>query len=233
MVPQSADRPIIVTSHQSTYRMSHRSRQRGFSLLELIASIAIVSLVSAALFQTTGQWLALSNRAAAAAEASLSDIANQKMFDRLVAGVTFAWPEEPDNQFSGGPARFSGLTATTLHAPNPQLSAFSMSLVRNGQAMAVEYEADGVRWTIRDFGDGSTAAFSYLGADGAWRGTWPPQENPEPGPYDDARYFTTPQTPLAVRLSVVTASGDVETWIADIASTPFIPQRPQDLTTQP
>ncbi len=216
-VPSSAGAPA-----------SKISEQRGFSLLELIASLAIVSLVSAALFQSMAAWMRLSARASAAADASLSSIAGQQMFDRIVGGLVFAWPEEETSYFVGASDGFSGLSATPLHGIYPRLAPVRMSIIKaeNSQPGRVVYQSENVEWTLRDFS--GAAAFSYLGADGAWRATWPPTTNPEPGPFDDAAYFDVPQLPLAVRASF--SDGDeTVAWIADIAGDPKIPQRMQDL----
>ncbi len=203
--------------------------QRGYSLLELIASLAIVSLVSAALFQSAGAWLQLSTRSSAAADDALASIATQQMFDRVVGGLIYAWRDEPAGYFIGAVDGFSGLTATPLHGVAPQLLAVEVAALQpqDGRPGRIVYSAGGVdRWTLRTF-DGATT-FSYLGADGEWRTSWPPANNPEPGPFDDAAFFETPQLPLAIRVTV-SESGGGEIWIADIKSNPPIPQRLQDL----
>ncbi len=201
--------------------------QRGFSLLELIASLAIVSLVSAALFQSMASWMRLSSRASGAAEASLAAIAGQQMFDRIVGGLIFAWPEETARRFVGAADGFSGITTTPLHGLHPQLASASIVVLRPNNATRgrIVYRSDEIEWTLREF-DGA-AAFSYLGADGAWRESWPPETNPDPGSFGDAAYFDTPQLPAAIRLSF-DDGGNSTVWIADIASDPRIPQRVQD-----
>ncbi len=207
--------------------MPGENSQRGFTLLELIAALAIVALVSAALFQSTGQWLRLSTQASDAANESLSGVANQTMFSEVVSGIVQAWPEEIDRRFIGEPAGFSGLTKTPLHGIAPNLSHASMSIVSNGSAAGVIYRSGDIEWILKTL-DNASAGFSYLGADGVWRSAWPPSETPEPGPFNDAQFYDTPNAPLAIRLTI-DGPGGSETWIADIAGNPQLPMRVQDL----
>ncbi len=193
-----------------------------------MASLAIVSLVSAALFQSMAAWMRLSARASAAADQSLTAIAGQQMFDRAVGELTFAWPEETASRFIGASDGFSGLSAAALQGIYPRLAAIQVSLERpsDTQRGRIVYQSGATNWTLQEF-DG-TASLSYLGADGDWRANWPPSTNPEPGPFADAAFFETPQLPLAIRVSF--SDGDTaKAWIADIYSDPRIPQRPRDL----
>lgn len=209
-------------------RKQNANRQRGFSLLELIASLAIVSLVSAALFQSIAGWMRLSARAGAAADETLASIAGQHMFDRAVGGLVFAWPEETNSRFIGAADGFSGLSKRPLQGLFPGLTDIQI-VIQSAEADErgrVAYISDQANWTLQEF-DGS-ATFSYFGADGAWRSSWPPAVNPEPGPFADAQFFNTPQLPEAIRLTYTVGEAEY-VWIADISGNPRIPQRLQDL----
>ncbi len=203
--------------------------QRGFSLLELIASLAIVALVSAAVFQSMASWMRLSVRASGAADASLSSIASQQMFDRVVGGLTFAWPEEEGRVFEGAPDGFSGLTATPLDGFHPRLAPVAITITapdgsNNG---SVVYQSGDALWTLEEF-DGE-ASFSYLDADAVWRPAWPPDESGDSPPLDESILsFGPPQLPVAIRLEL-TDKAVKHAWIADIAADPRIPQRAKDL----
>lgn len=201
--------------------------QRGFSLLELMVSLAIVSLVSAALFQSMAAWMRLSARASTAADEALTSIAGQQMFDRAVGGLIFAWPEETAYRFIGAPDGFSGVSATPLQGLFPRLGVIQVAIERpdDGRRGRIVYQSGATDWTLQEFDE--TASFSYLGADGAWRANWPPAVNPEPGPFEDAAFFDTPQLPLAIRASYVDHAVN-KVWIADISGDPQIPLRQRD-----
>ncbi|NJM34748.1 MAG: prepilin-type N-terminal cleavage/methylation domain-containing protein [Rhodomicrobium sp.] len=195
------------------------AEQLGFSLFELIVALAIVALASAALFQSANQWWRLSARSAAAADSALSAVADQIMFQRVVRGLIYAWPEE-EQLFTGAPNAFSGITRTPLHALAPDIAPVTLAILE-GINRRLVYQAGGFEWTLKDLGQGR-ADLSYLGADNVWRSSWPPEQNPEPGPFNDAAFYATPQLPLAIALTI-SAPGGSEVWIADVASAPLTP----------
>ena len=203
--------------------------QRGISLLELIASLAIVALVSAAIFQSMASWMQLSTRASDAADASLSSISSQKMFDRIVGGLIYAWPEEEGLIFEGALDGFSGLTATPLDSFHPRLApvAITITLPNSAETGRVVYQSGATLWTLEEF-DGE-ASFSFLGADGVWRSSWPPVERDDTPPLEESiASFGPPQLPVAIRLAL-TDKAVGYAWIANIAADPRIPQREKDL----
>ena len=212
---------------KSALQQKRLENQAGFSLLELIVSMAIVSLISTALFQSMVSWTRLASRASDAADQSLSNIAGQEMFDRAVSGFVFAWPEDEEGTFSGSPTSFSGLSHKPLETITPQLALIQFSIDQTSAGGRLTYKHGPVKWALTTF-TGNNASFAYLGADGVWRPSWPPAENPEAGPFDDAQYFATPQFPAAIKVTFPT-NGNIETWIADISNNLLIPNRPQDL----
>ncbi|MEM8770369.1 MAG: prepilin-type N-terminal cleavage/methylation domain-containing protein [Pseudomonadota bacterium] len=206
---------------------SSSKAQKGFSLLELIASLAIVSLVSAALFQSAGQWFRLSARAADAADQTVQRVTDQSLFEYAVSGLAPAWPEQTELLFRGDRNGFSGLSRTPLQTAAPAFVFINISIDRSHAGASVIYASGDTRWNLLS-PIGADAGFSYLGADGAWRDTWPPAVNPEPGPFNDAAFYSIPQTPLAIRL----IADDVRqrrVWIADVKSAPHLTTRLRDL----
>lgn len=205
------------------------SRARGFSLVELLVATAIIAAISAALFQSIGQWLSLSNRAAEAAARSIGAGADRELFAAAVEGLIFAWPEREDETFAGGPQGFSGVTRSAPHALAPSLQKISISVERQDGYGAIVYRGDNLAWGLRQ-SPGLSAEFSYLGADGVWRPAWPPADNPTLDPLNDPSSFPIPQTPLAIRIDMRDQRG-ASTWIAEVASDFRIPLRNRDLET--
>ncbi len=202
--------------------------EKGFSLVELVAALAIVSLLSLTLFQSTRAWLDLSTRSANAAERAIGEIVMQSVFAEVVGGMINAWPEETDKLFVGVSQGFSGLTRRPAEGAGQGLvlATFDVRPYQDGQALF--YETSQSSWPLFTVPTGIEAGFTYLGADGVWRSTWPPEINPDPDPLNDNTLYTTPQLPLAIRFSAQGGPAPV-TWIADIASASFSEQRDQDL----
>ena len=198
-------------------------RAAGFSLIELMAALAIMSIVLLACFQSISTWARLSARVKAASDNAIGAVMDATQFQQIVGGLTPAWPENEAFIFKGDARGWSGLSASPLEAIEPSMVFLRVQIVEADDGAALRYRSDNEDWLLATFSE--EARFSYLGADGAWRSAWPPQAVPLPGPFDDAAFLTTPQTPLAIRLSTPSRS-----WIAAVRSTPRLPVREQDVT---
>ena len=205
--------------------------QAGLTLTETLVALALASIVLLALFQSASMWLTLSGRSAAAAENALTGTLAARQFDRVVRGLTPSWPEDAVNQFRGGPQGFSGLTRRPLQALSPMLSPAAMEIVQDGVVSRLAYRSGSTNWMLESMEPGS-GEFSYLGADGGWRRAWPPENAPESGPFNDARFLPPPALPLAVKLSYRDPQGRRRDLIAPIVSDPALPLRDRDLVGQ-
>ncbi len=206
-----------------------RAAQRGFSLLETIAALAIIALASLALFQSASLWFRLSASAADAADSATSGVIALERFQSLVRGLIYAWPEQADEIFVGGPDGFRGLTRTPLHFADPGPEPVAVRIEPGEEGDALVYRSGLLAWTILDGRQVRSGAlgFSYLGADGVWRAAWPPEATPIANPGDDPSLFRTPQLPLAIRLTA--QDGTPFAWIADIGGDRSPSPRNQDI----
>jgi hypothetical protein len=195
--------------------------------MEMIAALAIIATASLALFQSIGFWLRLSSAATDASNAALAASIELERFQTVVRGLTYAWPEQADDQFTGDQNGFSGLTRRPLNFADPGFERVRLSVVRQETFSSLIYSAPDTTWTIATAGPGGSLAFSYLGIDGVWRAAWPPATAPMANAIDDPALFRTPQLPVAIRL---TYAGDKPfAWIADIGDDPTPAARTQDL----
>lgn len=178
--------------------------------METLLALAIMSVASLALFQSTATLLRLSERTTNAALRSQDEAVLQQSFAGLVGGLVPAWPKDKKNVFNGTSAGFSGLTRKPFHTLEIGLSPFSLSLENDGRESLLVYRSGKTEWILQTF-PGADAQFLYLGVDNLWRKSWPPEATPEAGKFSDAQYFDPPAFPLAIQLQ--TANTEV-VWIA-------------------
>ncbi|MDZ7628379.1 MAG: prepilin-type N-terminal cleavage/methylation domain-containing protein [Parvularculaceae bacterium] len=205
----------------SLQRVRLRSRQGGFTLLELLIALAISSVVLTIFVQSLSQQARMNTRIRDAAARALSRSIEEARFRTIIDGLTPAWPEAKGEFFVGTAGALRGLTRTPLSASRALVPVF-VTIEPVEPAFALRYKEGATDWTIARFS--AEARFTYLGADGVWYDAWPPEENPDPGSFGDAAFFETPQLPRAVRLE----TGDSD-WIAPVGRTVTLPVRERDL----
>lgn len=214
------------------------SAEAGFSLLETLFALAIMSLASLALFQSTSSMLGLSDRAVTAAERTVSSGLDRLALSNLIDGLVPPWPEEEDAAFKGTSTALQGLSTGGLTLIQEQAVLFTLTLETvNGRGTALIYRAkdaqgsdEGESLTNHAGVDGwilmdalpEDARFNYMGVDQEWRDIWPPETKPDRGYFDDERYTQDPVLPIAIRLS---ASGEFVIWASAVSRTHVLPDR--------
>lgn len=193
--------------------------EQGFSLLETLIALAIMSIASLALFQSTATMLSVSDRAVKTSERVLDGALNRRAMTGLLSGLVPAWPEDGARSFKGTASRLEGLSAESLSWQNEALgsglSHFSLTLSGEAQnntqplnAWSLRYEdltSNGNSRTrdegwVLDAGLPANTRFRYLGLDGTWRANWPPPTPPATPYFNDALFITTSPLPEAVKL---------------------------------
>ena len=168
-------------------------KQTGFTLVEVLITLVLLSMVAAIVFGSLGQMLN--------ARARLRPYLDQSEETALVAGwfrqtvqALIADYDTGKNRFAASANAFSGLTASPLLGPAGTPTAFAWAL-RYDAALDltfVEYReqphdtVEIARWSGKD------AVFSYYGQDQEWRRVWPPT--------DLDKSTTAMQLPQLVRL---------------------------------
>lgn len=178
----------------------------GFSLLEMLVALSLLSLISLALFQSTTLLLQTSNKAANVGERIFDEFIALQTYQDLVANLIPAWDQQPDEVFKGSTESFSGLSAGVPTWEGQRIAAFTLRFENpetGGKVLLLD--SDKGSFPIITLPQGRFA-FHYLGADRQWYEAWPPETVPSPGFFDDAKYMTVPQLPLAIRLQDVSDS---------------------------
>lgn len=207
--------------------------EAGFSLLEVMVSLVILSLVSLATFQSITTMSALSDRANHAAERSIERTLDYAGFDAIISAAVPKWQGEPGDAMAGNAERLVLTTALTRPARSRavQSEAGDEGAALINRLRLVEIQIEEGYLVIKSEGDalpmsfvGQEAALSYLGTDRIWYSAWPPERSlpygPEAAkPNDDYQLSGPPQFPLAVRLSLT----DGRIWISRPRQAPELP----------
>jgi prepilin-type N-terminal cleavage/methylation domain-containing protein len=209
----------------NTYRVKDCCEaENGFTLLETLVALAILSVASLALFQSTANMLSLSDRAVSLAERTVDDAVARRVFRASVDNLTPSWPEYPEHVFQGDAHTISAISDAVPRANGEILAPFSWRLqINEPNRVSLVMDAKSEHWDVYEF-RAQAAAFSYLGVDQNWYDIWPPRDVPSNGFFDDVKTLDMPQFPLAVRLTVQTDAKDI-VWIAPISANTILPIR--------
>lgn len=150
--------------------MSSDARARGFTLMETLVVLVIVSLTTAALFQMLGAYRIARERVAAQAAGIDRRALVQAWFTDSVHGL-LAIERAP---MRGTPARFAATTLNPLFGTPGAPAEVSWALQQGTEGWMLRYAEDGrERWSARV--ESATAPrFVYYAADGAESTQWPP-----------------------------------------------------------
>ncbi len=189
-------------------------RAAGFTLLETLVTLVIVSMIVVVLMQALRHSLALRTRILQHGQAARMDALQEQWFRDTVHG---ALADLPDGlgAMNGGPAGLELVSAAPLSGAGVAKIRWSL---REGEAgMALFY--DDARWQdlvvlpgpLRD------ARFEYLGADGTWQAEWTQPPVAAVLPFDDPGVTPPPidSLPRMVRLTATTATGELA-WLVPI-----------------
>ncbi len=179
--------------------------QAGFTLLEMIVTLVVVSLIVVVLMQALQQALGLRTRLLRFERETRMATLQEEWFRDSVSAAVVDLPDAL-GPMQGDAGAFAMVSAAPLRGAGPVRIGWSLGDDGHG-AQALVYTAgagDGAR-AVRVVAGLQDAAFSYLGADGRWRDAWK-QEAGKPLPL-----------PRMVRLQATTAAGHL-LWLVAIAS---------------
>jgi prepilin-type N-terminal cleavage/methylation domain-containing protein len=180
--------------------MPERRRvQGGFTLLETIVTLVIVSLIVVVLMQALQQALGLRTRLLRFERETRMATLQESWFRDSVSS---AMADLPDafGPMRGGEDEVSMISAAPLEGAGP--ARIGWALRRDGNLQALVYTATGTDplQVVRGLRD---ASFSYLDASGRWQRTWKQDEDAP--------------LPRMVRLQATTATGEL-LWLVPIAA---------------
>ena len=186
--------------------------QAGFTLLEVMIGLVILSLASLAMMQSTVSMMRSTDRAVDVAQVSIETALNRQVYEDALDTFLLSWDEEGRARFRGEARRMSGPMATSLLPDTALGQRAELAVTREGDALLLQlgHREDAV--TLARF-EGRDARFGYLGRDRAWHAKWPPDTLPRSGIFNDDVGAQMPEWPEAIRLELRHASGPDTVWI--------------------
>lgn len=180
---------------------------RGFSLLEALVTLVIVSLVATVLMQSLLHVLGMRERMLRADREGRTAVLHERWFrDSAAAAIG----DRPDGAmpFAGDASGLRFLSHAPLEGQGVLAVSWRLVQAPDGR-FALEYEQSGRRWPVLPPAlEG--AAFDYLDSRGTWHAGWPLESAPDAA------------LPRAVRLAA-TRDGKPLVWWVAVAAGPGLP----------
>lgn len=187
----------------------------GFTLLETLIALAILSIASLALMQSTISTLRSSERAIEIAELSVERNIQRQSFRQLLHGMVMDWSRDDEARFQGAELGMNALSSALTEDRDDKVRPISI-LIRNdrGGASILVVENQSERPIARF--ERANARFKYLGKDRALYDMWPPENIPSSGIRSDDIASDMPEWPLAVILEMRQEDGTTDLWIESL-----------------
>jgi prepilin-type N-terminal cleavage/methylation domain-containing protein len=196
-------------------RLGTASLERGFTLMETLVTLVVVSMVSGLLWQALAQTARVERMLDAGALEPQSDALRLLWVRRAIESLIPLAPEDP-NHFQGSVTRLSGLASDAPGWPTSPAAAFELELLHDvirgtgelvlrlegGRDTPARVAITLARWK------GEPGSLRYLGPEGRWSDTWPPvsvSDTPRPLPLAVA--IVTGTSPPAVIVAAPRSQG--------------------------
>lgn len=145
-------------------------RASGFTLMEALVVLVIVSLAVGTMFQMLGAYRIARERVAAQA----SGLGREALFRAWFTDSIHGLMPMPDAPFDGGVDGFEGMTLNPLLAAAGAPTRIAWSIEDGEDAWVVRYTEDGKeRWSL-PVRSTTRPRFAYYAADGREVASWPP-----------------------------------------------------------
>ncbi len=183
-------------------------RAAGFTLLETIVTLVVVSLIVVVLMQALQQALGLRTRLLRFERETRMATLQEGWFRDTVGAALIDLPESP-GAMQGDADAFSLTTAAPLAGSGPAAVRWRLQRERNGNVSALLYDTapgegrDAADTPVQVLAGLRDASFGYLDAAGEWKPAWTPADA-EP-------------LPRMVRLTATTSTSRL-LWLVSIAA---------------
>lgn len=157
-------------------------KTRGFTLVEMLVTLALMALVSSLLWQALDAVARFETRLERTRTLSNDDQLRRAWIEQALAGVMTGADGDPV-RFAGSGKHLSGYTAMPPWPGSlgPELMTLDLERDANGQRLLARRPGSAAALELwRWAGDGG--AFDYLDTAGNWLPSWPPADGSRAGP---------------------------------------------------
>jgi general secretion pathway protein J len=161
-----------VSMRSPRHRDSISGVVRGFTLMEMLVTLVLISFATMLMFQMLGSYRVANDRVRGQAGSIDRHALFQEWFRDSVHGLYAA----PNLHFVGDPAQFSATTLNPLYATegSPTPIEWSLRAGEDGSAEIVYTEEGREQWRLPLQGRGEVE-FAYFDAEWRETDTWPPK----------------------------------------------------------
>jgi general secretion pathway protein J len=156
--------------------MRLRVRRNGFTLLEMLVVLIIVSLISSILFEALGQIYKLESRFGQHLAESQQGAMYNDWYRQVVQGLQNDYALGKD-VFKGESASFTGVTTSPLSLDYGTPTAITLSMEYNGRDDVTDllYQANDRKTRLTSWPGRRSTKFVYIDDKGEQHDTWPPE----------------------------------------------------------
>ncbi|MEO5836893.1 MAG: type II secretion system protein [Thermomonas sp.] len=153
-------------------RSIHRRRHlAGFTLMEMLVTLILVSLTTMLMFQMLGSYRIANDRVKVQAGAIDRTALFSGWFRDSVHGLFIA----NGLTFTGNADTFSGISLNPLYAQAGTPTPVEWRMVKDARQMSIVYAENGRERWRQSFAGGEKIHFAYLDATGKQVDSWPPR----------------------------------------------------------
>lgn len=194
----------------------------GFSLLEVLVALAIMSVASLGLFQSLSSMLEVSNKSVRYTEDTLNNAIIDRTLSKLIRGLVTEWPDGPDSPFKGSELEFEGLSTRAIEETDFAMTAFTLQLRsdQEGRLNLVYSSAEREIYLARDLPDSSHFLYRYRNE--SWSDVWPLPPSRDTTELEELLPYENKALPAAIALK---SSGAAIEWIYRVDQYRYLPDR--------
>lgn len=203
-----------------------KAPESGFSLLEVLVTLAIVSIVSMITFRSLGIQVDQASRVEESTLRAVSGVAEYRLLSSVIEQTVPSWPENESALFRGTRDSIHGTTAARAFGANTGLQHYTIRLAETrNRETSLEVTLGGQ--TLSASTVSANAAFVYYGQDGTWHESWPPTGL---DPTNIEQTVRIGRLPILIRMTTSGQNAD-ENILISLENSGYLPVRASDLIT--